>query len=206
MHILLTHSENGDDLLEYYLIVSARTKGISEGIIFQWEVDAAVEVLGLVPFQVTYSQVTTTKSFDFCGPSYSDIGTSIIPFSATPSDAMSNQGSAAIMADRCRPETYDLSGKAVNGAIITMDATCLRNLKGYASRDWMEAHMQIQSMAVMMGAFLGTTHSVLECYTTSRASTMPWNPRCIGNLSWYMAHGWGHHSWCSTCSCSDAVG
>jgi hypothetical protein len=110
MLLLLTRSEYDDDLTEYYLGISAKPKGLSERVIFQREVDAAAEVLGLVPFQVTPSQVMTMKSFDFCGPSYSEIGTCILPFSITLDAATSDRGHATIVADRGRAETYDLSG------------------------------------------------------------------------------------------------
>jgi hypothetical protein len=108
----------------------------------------------------------TMKSFNFCGPSYSKIGTGILPFSITPADATSDRGRAAIMVDHGRAETYDLSGEAENGAIATADAACMRNLKGYVAADWMEARMQLQGVAVVMGALLGTTHPVLAVYTT----------------------------------------
>jgi hypothetical protein len=49
----------------------------------------------------------------------------------------------------------------MNGAISTTDTVCVCNLQGYVAADWMEARMQIQSMVVMMGALLGTTHPVL---------------------------------------------
>jgi hypothetical protein len=107
----------------------------------------------------------TTKSFDFCGPSYSEIGTGILPFSITPSDATSDRGRAAIMEDRVRAETYDLSGEAVNGAITTANAARMRSLKGYVPVYWMEARMQLQGVAVMMEALLGTTHPILALYT-----------------------------------------
>jgi hypothetical protein len=152
MLLLLTHSEDDDDLPEYYLGISAKPKGLSERVIFQREVDAAAEVLGLIPFQVTPSQVMTMKSFHFCGPSYSEIRTGILPFSITPADATSDHDRAAIMADRGRAETYDLSGEAVNGAITTADAARMRKLKGYVVADCMEARMQLQGMDVMMGA------------------------------------------------------
>jgi hypothetical protein len=109
MLLLLTCLEDNDDLPEYYLGISAKPKGLSERVIFQREVDTAAEFLGLVPFQVTPSQVMTMKSFDFCGPSYSEIGTVILPFSITLADDTSDRGCAAIMADHGRAETYDLS-------------------------------------------------------------------------------------------------
>jgi hypothetical protein len=106
------------------------------------------------------------KSFDFCGPSYSEIGTVILPFSITLADDTSDRGCAAIMADHGRAETYDLSWEAINGAITTTDAARMRNLKGYVAADWMEARMHLQGMDMMMGALLGTTHPVLAVYTT----------------------------------------
>jgi hypothetical protein len=65
MLLLLTRSEDDDDLPEYYMGISSKPKGLSERVIFQREIDAAADVLGLVPFQVTPSQVMTMKSFDF---------------------------------------------------------------------------------------------------------------------------------------------
>jgi hypothetical protein len=67
MLLLLAHSEDDDDLPEYYLGISAKPDGLSERVIFQREVDTAAEVLGLAPFQVTPSQVMTMESFDFVG-------------------------------------------------------------------------------------------------------------------------------------------
>jgi hypothetical protein len=57
-------------------------------------------------------------------------------------------------------------GETVKGSISTTDAGRMRNLKGNVASDWMEAHMQIQSMAVMMGYFLDNTYLLLACYTT----------------------------------------
>jgi hypothetical protein len=124
MLLLITRSEDEYEPPEYYISISAKPKGLSERVIFQRKVDAAAEVLGLVPFKVTPSQVMSTsiKSFDFCGPSYSEIGTGILPFSITPDDTTSDRGRAAIMTNRKRAETYDLSGEAMNGAITTADA------------------------------------------------------------------------------------
>jgi hypothetical protein len=166
MMLLMTRSEDDDDLPYSYLCISAKPKGLSERVIFQREVDAADGVLRLVPFQVTPSQVVTMKSFDFCGTSCSEIGTGILPFRITPSDATSDCGCATIIVDRGRAVTYDLSGEAVNGIITASDAARMRNLKGYVAADWMEVSMQIQGMAVMMGYLLGTTHPVLAVYTT----------------------------------------
>jgi hypothetical protein len=146
------------------LNVSGKPKRLSERVILQREVDAAAQVLDLVPFQVTPSQVIAMKTFDFTGASYSEIGTGVLPFSIPPADAPSSKGLAAIRADRGRAETFDLSGDSVNGAITTNDATHMRNYKGYVASDWMEARLQIQSVACLMGALLGTTHPVLMCY------------------------------------------
>jgi hypothetical protein len=105
MLLLLTRSEDDDDFPEYYMGICTKPKGFSERDFFQREIDAAADVLGLVPFQVTPSQVMTMKSFYFCCLSYSEIGTCILPFSITPADATSDRGRAAIMADQARAET-----------------------------------------------------------------------------------------------------
>jgi hypothetical protein len=75
-------------LINLLSFTQSSSSGFSERVIFQREVDAGAEALGLVPFQVAPSQVMTMKIFDCCGPSYSKIGTEILPFSITPADAM----------------------------------------------------------------------------------------------------------------------
>jgi hypothetical protein len=175
---LLTSSEDDEELPDYYLMISAKLKDFSERVIFQREVDAAAEALGLVPFQVTTLQVMTTKSFNFCGPSYRERGTGILPFIITPADATSDRDRAAIMADRGRAETHDLSGEAVNGAITTADAIRRCNLKGYVVADWMEARMQIQGMDVMMGDCWAPLTRYSQCTPSSCASTIRWSHGC----------------------------
>jgi hypothetical protein len=163
---LLIRLEEDDDLPEDYLTILAKSKSLSERDIFQREVEAAAEGLGLVHFQVTPSQTMTMNSLDLCAPAYIEIGTGILPLITTPADATSDRGRAAIMTERGRAETYDLSGGAVNGAISTTDAACMRNLKWYVAADWIEARMQLQRMDVMMGALICTSHPVLVVYTT----------------------------------------
>jgi hypothetical protein len=48
--------------------------------------------------------------------------------------------------------------------MTTDDATRIRNYKGYVASDWMEASLQIRSIACLMGGLLGTTHPVIMCY------------------------------------------
>jgi hypothetical protein len=83
----------------------------------------------------------------------------MLPFSITPADAISDKGRAAIRADRGCAETFDLSGENINGdgAMSTKETTKMRNYKGCMSADWMEDRLQIQSVACLMGALLGTT-------------------------------------------------
>jgi hypothetical protein len=73
MLLLLTRSTDDEDLPEYYLNISGKSKGLSEHVILQREVYTAAQVLDLVPFQVTPSQVIAMKTFDFTGASYSEI-------------------------------------------------------------------------------------------------------------------------------------
>jgi hypothetical protein len=135
MLLLLTRSADDDNMPEYYLNVSGNPKGLYERVILQREVDAAVMVLDLVPFQVTPSQVIAMKTFDFTGTSYSEIGTGLLPFSITPADATSDKGHAAIRANRYCDETFYFSGNGVNGTMITDDATIMRNYKDYVAVD-----------------------------------------------------------------------
>jgi hypothetical protein len=117
-----------------------------------------------VPFQVTLSQVIAMKTFDFTGASYIILGSGVLPFSITPADATSDKGGAVIRADRGQAETFDLSGDSVNGAMTTDDATRMRNYKGYIASDWMEARLQLRSVACLMGALLDTKHPVFVFY------------------------------------------
>jgi hypothetical protein len=62
-------------------------------------------------------------------------------------------------------QRHMISAEAVNGAITTANTARMHNLRGYVAADWMEARMQLQGMAVVMGALLGTTHPVIPVYT-----------------------------------------
>jgi hypothetical protein len=141
MLLLLTRSSDDDNLTEYYLDVTGRPKGLLEWIILQREVDTAADALNLIHFQVTPSQLIALKNFEFCGASYSKIGTGVLPFSITPAYATSKKGRAAIQADRNRAETFGTSGENVNGAMMMDDASRMRNYKGYVVYDWMEARL-----------------------------------------------------------------
>jgi hypothetical protein len=48
--------------------------------------------------------------------------------------------------------------------MTTDDATRMWDYKGYVASDWMEARLQIRSVACLMGALLGTTYPVFMCY------------------------------------------
>jgi hypothetical protein len=164
MLILLTRVGDDDDLNEYYLNVDGKPKGLSERVVLQRKVDAAADVLELVPLQVTPSQVIALKNFYFCGSAYNEIGTGVLPFSIKPADATTDKGRSAIIADRARAGTFDLSGELVNGAVSTTDAHSMRNLKWYVAADWMEARLQIRSVATMMASLLVTTYPTISLY------------------------------------------
>jgi hypothetical protein len=163
MLLLLTRAGDDDDFPEYYLNMAGKPKGMSERVVLQQEVGAAAEVVDLVPL-VTPSQVIALNNVYFCGSAYNEIGTGVLPFSITPADATTAKGRRAIIADRARAEMFDLSGESVNGAVSATDARSMRNLKGYVAADWMEAQLQIWSVATMMAALIGTTHPTIALH------------------------------------------
>jgi hypothetical protein len=65
--------------------------GVSERYVLQQSVDLAATILKVPSFKVTPTQVMAFKNFGYAGPSYFDIGSGLLPFSITPSEATSVQ-------------------------------------------------------------------------------------------------------------------
>jgi hypothetical protein len=97
--LLLCRSPNNEDLPPIYHEWSARPRGVSERYTLQQSVDAAAATLDVPSFEVTPTQVMAFKKFRYAGSSYFDIGSGLLPFSITPSDATSTQARAMLAAD-----------------------------------------------------------------------------------------------------------
>jgi hypothetical protein len=96
---------------------AARPRWVSERWVPQQVVDAASTTLGVTPFEVTHTQVMLFKNFRFVVAAYHDIGTGLLPFSITPSDAISPHDRAMLAADRIRSDAIDLDGGPESGGI-----------------------------------------------------------------------------------------
>jgi hypothetical protein len=119
---------------------------------------------GIPAFEVTPTQVMSFKNFRFVGAAYHDIGTGLLPFSITPSDATSPHARAMLADDRTRDDAFDLGGDPESGAIDPGDVSRLRNLSGYIPQSWMEARTQLHSSQALMGALLGVEHPLVEAF------------------------------------------
>jgi hypothetical protein len=137
---------------------------VSERYVLQQAVDAASATLGVPSFEVTPTQVMSFKNFLFVGAAYHDIGTGLLPFSITPSDATSPHAPATLAADRTQADAFDLGGDPESGAITPGDVSRLRNLSGYIPQSRMEDRNQLHSSQALMGALLGVEHPLVGAY------------------------------------------
>jgi hypothetical protein len=104
------------------------------------------------------------KNFRYAGSTYFDIGSGLLPFSITPSDATSVQARAMLAADRVRADAFELGADPENGAVAPGEVARLRNLSGYAPQTWNEARSQLLGMQALMGALLGNRHPAVTAY------------------------------------------
>jgi hypothetical protein len=104
------------------------------------------------------------KNFRYAGSTYFDIGSGLLPFSITPSDATSVQARAMLAADRVRAAASDLGADPDNGAVAPGEVAHLHNLSGYTSQTWNEARSQLLGMQALMGSLLGNGHPAVTDY------------------------------------------
>jgi hypothetical protein len=162
--LLMYRVDNDESLPATYHKWAARPRGVSERYVLQHAVDAASATLGVPSFEVTPTQVMSFKNFRFVGAAYHAIGTGMLPFSITPSDATSPHARAMLAADLTRVDAFDLGGDPESGAIAPGDVSRLRNLSGYTPQSWMEARTQLHSSQALMGALLGVEHPLVGAY------------------------------------------
>jgi hypothetical protein len=162
--LLLCRSPNDEDLPPIYHEWAARPRGVSERYTMQHSVDAAAATLDVPSFEVTPTQVMAFKKFRYAGNIYFDIGSGLIPFSITPSDATSTQARAMLAADRVRADAFDLRGDPESGAVAPGEVARLRNRSGYTPHAWNEALSQLLGMQALMGAILGHLNPVVTAY------------------------------------------
>jgi hypothetical protein len=162
--LLLCRAPDDDELPPLYHEWAARLRGVSERYILQQGVDAAAAVLDVPSFEVTPTQVMAFKNFRYAGSTYFDIGSGLLPFSITPSDATSVQARAMLAADRVRADAFDLGADPENGAVAPGEVARLHNLSGYTPQTWNEARSQLSGMQALMGALLGNRHPAVAAY------------------------------------------
>jgi hypothetical protein len=156
--------DNNEFLPSTYHKWDARPRRVSERYVLQQAVDAASATLGVPSFEVTPTKVMSFNNFRFVGAAYHVIGTGLLPFGITPSDATSTHARAMLAVDRTQADAFNLGGDPENGAIAPGDISRLRNLSGYTPQSWMEAHTQLHSIESLMGTLLGGDHPVVEAY------------------------------------------
>jgi hypothetical protein len=105
----------------------------------QQSVDAAAATLDVLSFEVTPTQVMAFKFFRYVGSSYFYIGSGLLLFSITPSDATATRSHAMLAVDRVRADAFDLGGDPESGAVAPGEVARLRNLSGYIPQTWNEA-------------------------------------------------------------------
>jgi hypothetical protein len=162
--LIMCRVGNDESLPATYYEWAARPRGVSEHYVLQQAVDAASATLGVPFFEVTPTQVMSFKNFGFVGAAYHNIGTGMLPFSITHSDATSPHARAMLAADRTRVDAFDLGGDSESGAIAPGDVSRLRNSSGYIPQSWMEARTQLHSSQALMGSLLGVDHPLVGAY------------------------------------------
>jgi hypothetical protein len=144
--LLMCRAAHDDDLPRVYYEWVARPRGASERYVLHQSVDLAVTILELPSFEVTPTQVMTFKNFRYAGSSYFGIGSGLLPFSITPSEATAVQASVMLTVDRFRADAFDLGADPESGALAPGKVVRLRNLSGYIPQTWNEALSQLLGM------------------------------------------------------------
>jgi hypothetical protein len=129
---------NDGNLPQLYHEWAAHPRGVLERYTLQQSVDSAASILDVPSFEVTPTQLMAFKNFRYAGSSYFDIGSGLLPFSITPTDAMSVQARAMLAADRLRADAFDFGADPESGAVAPGEVSCLHNLSGYTPQTWNE--------------------------------------------------------------------
>jgi hypothetical protein len=134
--ILLLASATDDDFLPaFYQELGGKSKGESERVLLQREVDQ-------------------------CGLSMAKVGGDVLPLSTIPPEGTSIAASRALSLNHTQAEPFDMSGEPTVGALSTADTQRLHNQKGYLPVSWMEARTQIRCTLALLGAVCGTDHPI----------------------------------------------
>jgi hypothetical protein len=156
--LLLCRVNHDDDLPRVLHEWAARPCGVSEWYVLQQSVDLAAPILEVPSFEVTPTQVMAFKNFRYARSSYFDIGSRLLPFSITPSEATYVQARDMLTADRVRAYAFNLGADPESGTVAPGEVTRLQNLSGYIPESWNEALSQILGTQALMGALLGPAH------------------------------------------------
>lgn len=92
--------------------------------------DAAAALLDTPSFEVTPTQVVAFVNFRYAGLNYFEIGSVLLPFSITPSDATSIEARAVLAVDCVHAAAFDLGADHKRGTVVPGEVARLRNLSG----------------------------------------------------------------------------
>jgi hypothetical protein len=162
--LLMCRVNNDDDLPQLYHEWAARPHGVLERYTLQQNVNSAATILDVPSFEVNPTQVMAFKNFRYAGSSYFDIGSGLLPFIITPTDATLVQARAMLAAERLRADAFGLRADPESGAVAPGEVSRLHNLSGYTPQTWNEARSQLLGMHALMRALLGPAHPVVGTY------------------------------------------
>jgi hypothetical protein len=106
--IFVCRAPDDEKLSPLYHEWAARPRGVFECYVLRQGVDAAASTLHGPSFEVTSTHMMAFKNLRYAGSTYFDIGSGLLPFSITRSDATSIQARVMLEADRVRSNAFDL--------------------------------------------------------------------------------------------------
>jgi hypothetical protein len=162
--LMMCWVEHDEYLPQVYHEWDARPRGVSERYTLQQSVEFVATIIDVPSFEVNPTKVMAFKNFWYAGSSYFYIGSGLLPFSITPTNATSVQARAMLAADRVRADALDLGADPKSGAVAPGEVSCLLKLNGYNPQTWNEARSQLLGMQALMGAFLGPAQPVAGTY------------------------------------------
>jgi hypothetical protein len=160
--LLLCRATCDEELPRLYQEWAAHTRGVSEiWVMQQAAVEASCAVLSVPAFEVTPAQVMALKNFRLADSTYFDIGSGLLPFSITPSDATSSQARSMLVADQIHRPT-------LSTLVSIRRAVPLAPVKWHASVTLVvtspKTGPKLRSTRGLLGALMGNAHPVVLAY------------------------------------------
>lgn len=163
--LLLCNVPNDEDLPKVHHELAARSKGVSKRMLLKQVCDIVVAELKLNELPALSSQGLDLENFEFISAHQENLGGDLMLFSVVPPDAPSSKARKAPAEEQERTRLCDVSGEAINGAMLSSDTEKLHNSKGHIPTSWAEATLQIKLHPIILGAVLGTWHELVkECH------------------------------------------